>query len=196
MLIIDEFYKASKDFDRERAPSLLRAIIKLGEKAKQKYFLAPHISDLKENPFTKGMEFMHLDFNTVFLEKNDVYKDIGGQEDKKSKALIDILNANQTKSLIYAGTYSHIDKVSNLIIDKLGNINNPLLEQFSNWLSINYERNWKLTNLVKRGFGIHNGRLHRSLSQLQIKLFEDKNGLNNLISTSSIIEGVLSLIHI
>ncbi len=32
--------------------------------------------------------------------------------------------------------------------------------------------------------------MHRSLSQIQVKLFEEKDGLNNIISTSSIIEGV------
>ncbi|EGR4140675.1 hypothetical protein DDO66_17885, partial [Vibrio cholerae] len=61
---------------------------------------------------------------------------------------------------------------------------------FHHWLSRNYDVNWKLTNLVKRGSGIHNGRLHRSLSQIQVRLFEEEDGLKNLISTSSIIEGV------
>jgi len=191
ILIIDEFYKASSDFDKERSPSLLRTIIKLGDKAKQKYFLAPNISSLKKNPFTRNMEFIHLDFNTVFLEKYELYKTIRGNENAKAKALLKILTANKSKSLIYAGTYSNIDKISSLIIDRIKPCtNNSLLYQFSNWLAENYEGNWNLTNLVKRGYGIHNGRLHRSLSQIQIKLFEDNNGLRNIISTSSIIEGV------
>ena len=62
--------------------------------------------------------------------------------------------------------------------------------EFANWLTINYGANWKLTNLVKRGVGIHNGQLHRSISQIQVKLFEEQEGLSNIISTSSIIEGV------
>ena len=51
---------------------------------------------------------------------------------------------------------------------------NKLLTQFSNWLSKNYDSNWSLTKLIKRNVGIHNGRLHRSLSQIQVKLFEGK----------------------
>ncbi|MFL0138240.1 DEAD/DEAH box helicase, partial [Tenacibaculum maritimum] len=66
ILIVDEFYKASSNFDKDRSPNLIKAILKLGKKAKQKYFLAPNISNLSENPFTKGMEFFSLDFNTVF----------------------------------------------------------------------------------------------------------------------------------
>jgi reverse gyrase len=69
ILVIDEFYKASIAFDKDRAPILLKTILELGSIAKQKYFLAPNISTLKDSPFTQGMEFISLDFNTVFTEK-------------------------------------------------------------------------------------------------------------------------------
>lgn len=190
IMIIDEFYKASKNFDKERSPSLIKAIIKLGDKSKQRYFLAPNISSLEENPFTKEMEFIKLDFNTVFLEVNELYQDIGKDEQKKTELLIDILKSKETKSLIYAGTYSNIDTLSNIVNTNFEEKNIELLTNFANWLTKNYSYNWSLTNTVKRGTGVHNGRLHRSLSQIQVKLFEEKNGLNNIISTSSIIEGV------
>lgn len=191
ILVVDEFYKASSNFDKERSPTLLKAIIKLGEKAKQKYFLAPNITDIKENVFTKDMVFEELlDFNTVYLEKHELYKSIKGDESLKSKALLEILSISQSKSLIYAGTYSHIEKVSNLLIENLPISTKPLLINFSKWLTINYDDNWQLTNLSKRGTGIHNGQLHRSLSQIQIKLFEEIDGFDNIVSTSSIIEGV------
>ena len=38
ILIIDEFYKADIEYDKERAPILLKAILGLQKKAKQKYF--------------------------------------------------------------------------------------------------------------------------------------------------------------
>lgn len=190
IMIIDEFYKASKNFDKERSPSLIKAIIKLGSKSDQRYFLAPNISSLGENPFTKEMEFIKLDFNTVFLDVKELYQEIGKDEEKKTEKLIEILKAQDTKSLIYAGTYSNIDILSNIINIRFEEKNGDLLNNFSKWLSKNYSYNWSLTNSVKRGTGIHNGRLHRSLSQIQVKLFEEKDGLNNIISTSSIIEGV------
>lgn len=190
IMIIDEFYKASKCFDEERAPSLIKAIIKLGSKSSQRYFLAPNISSLKENPFTRDMEFIKFDFNTVFLEVNELYQDIEKDEKKKENALINILHSKNTKSLIYAGTYSNIDTLSNIINTHFEEKNNELLTNFASWLAENYSSDWSLTNSVKRGTGIHNGRLHRSLSQIQVKLFEEENGLNNIISTSSLIEGV------
>lgn len=191
LLVVDEFYKASKAFDKERSPALLKAMLKLGEKATQKYYLAPNIADLNDNLFTKGMTFLRMDFNTVFLEKHEEYKDINKDAQKKNDALLRILGKYETKSLIYAGSYSGVDSVTTLLIDNTNNEGSPLLSGFATWLATNYHPNWKLTNLVKRGVGIHTGQLHRSLSQIQIRLFEEeKAGLQALVSTSSIIEGV------
>lgn len=190
MLIVDEFYKASSNFDKDRSPILIKAILKLGKIARQRYYLAPNISSLEDNPFTQGMEFFPLDFNTVYLEQFNLYNEINDNEALKSNKLIEILLEKETKTLIYAGTFSNIDRLSNLLLVSLPIKEKPLLTNFSNWLIENYAFNWNLTNLVKRGVGIHNGRLHRSLSQIQVKLFEESDGLSSIISTSSIIEGV------
>lgn len=195
ILIIDEFYKASSLYDKSRSPSLLKAIIKLGIKSKQKYFLAPNITSIDDNIFTQDMFFEDkLGFNTVYLHKFEKYKEIEGdkieKEIQKGEILLKILEETKTKSLIYAASYPQIVKVSNLLNEKLFISEKPLLIEFANWLTLNYGANWKLTNLVKRGVGIHNGQLHRSISQIQVKLFEESEGLNHIISTSSIIEGV------
>lgn len=190
ILIIDEFYKASSLYDKERSPALLRAILALGEKASQRYYLAPNITQLEDNIFTKEMEFENLlGFNTVFLNVTESYKEIEGEKGKSTE-LIKILAESSGKSLIYAGTYPDIDKVTNLLIDQLPQTDFRLPNLFADWLSVNYEENWKLTNLSRRGIGVHTGALHRSISQLQIRLFEEPEGFNSIISTSSIIEGV------
>ncbi|HAV2283775.1 TPA: DEAD/DEAH box helicase, partial [Enterobacter cloacae] len=92
LFIIDEFYKASEKHDRDRAPALIKAIMKFTKIAKQRYYLAPNISEITNNPFTKGMEFVKIDFNTVFLEKHDLSKEIKEDDTKKSKALLEILS--------------------------------------------------------------------------------------------------------
>lgn len=136
------------------------------------------------------MEFYPLDFNTVYLEQQKLYEKINGDEKIKSDYLLDIINQKNKKTLIYAGTYVNIERLSNLLLRNFQIKDSELLYNFSKWLSSNYDYNWNLTNLVKRGIGIHNGRLHRSLSQIQVKLFEETEGIDNLLSTSSIIEGV------
>jgi len=190
LLIIDEFYKASKEFDKERCPALIRAILKFSEITAQRYFLAPNIDELKDDTITKGMTFLKLNFNTVFLNKLDLTVAIGKDQAKKTVMLRSILDKYPGKTLIYAGTYSNISLLSNLFIDDYPEQDRPLLAQFHKWLSSNYSHNWSLTHLSKKGIGVHNGRLHRSLSQIQIRLFEEEEGIDRLISTSSIIEGV------
>lgn len=190
ILIIDEFYKASEKFDKERSSSLIRAMIKLGDIAEQKYFLAPNITSLNENPFTRDVEFIKLDFNTVFLEKHELFHEIGKDDNKKTEALLQIVGSNQKKTLIYAGTHSNVTAVSELITSELPVVVTELRKDFARWLIKNYTRNWNLIGLIGRGFGIHDGKLHRSLTQIQVKLFGEEDGLRGIISTSSIIEGV------
>ena len=190
ILIIDEFYKSSINVEPERASSLIKCIINLGGKAKQRYYLAPNIDELQDNPFTQGMSFEKIDFKTVFLEVTNLYsKVLEGKE--KSDVLLEQYNNTTGKSLIYAGTFPEIDNLRTLFSrNDIQYKDRELLNQFSKWLDDNYGKLWYLSDLVKKGIGIHHGKLHRSLSQIQIRLFEEMNGLDTIISTSSIIEGV------
>jgi hypothetical protein len=190
ILIVDEFYKASSDYEDDRSGSLIKAILKLGQIANQKYYLAPNISAITDNVFTKDMTFEKLDFNTVCLEIFETYKEIGKDEEKKGEELLKIIIKTKTKSIIYAASYPQIKKVTNILLEGLPISKRQLLNDFSDWLTTNYDSNWELTNLIKRGVGIHNGQLHRSLAQIQIKVFEEQKGLDNIVTTSSIIEGV------
>jgi hypothetical protein len=103
---------------------------------------------------------------------------------------LNILGKKSSKTLIYAGTFTNIDFIANVLNETKPNVSNDLLKSFSDWLSFNYHPDYILSKLSKKAVGIHNGQLHRSLSQIQVKLFEEYQGLENLISTSSIIEGV------
>jgi replicative superfamily II helicase len=190
LLIIDEFYKISKSNDKERASKLQEALLKLDGKAKQKYFLAPNIKSIKENPFTNGMiQLDKLDFNTVVLKSHKLYKEILDNEELKHKHLLRICSTE--KNLIYAALFKEINIIRNLFLEKYPNKENQKIIEFSEWLRKNYHPEWNLSNLIQKGIGIHNGRLHRSITQLQVILFDDEDsGLDTIISTSSLIEGV------
>lgn len=190
LLIIDEFYKISKINDKDRAVKLQEALIKLDSKSKQKYFLAPNIKSIKENPFTHGMiKVEKLDFNTVVLEHHKLYKEIKDNEDLKKEYLLNI--CKKEKNLIYAALFREINTLQELFIDNYENKKNKLIIDFSNWLKSNYDPEWNFAQLILKGVGIHNGRLHRSITQYQVILFDDeRSGLDNIISTSSLIEGV------
>jgi hypothetical protein len=191
LLVVDEFYKASQKHDPERAPSLIRAILKLSKKAVQRYYLAPNIKKLGDNAFTRDMEFIELlDFNTVYLDVQEPYKDFGDDAAKKGTKLIELISGGNQKSLIYAGTYFEIQKIADLVIRGLSPVDRIYTSAFAKWLRENYQSDWLLPDLVERAVGVHNGRMHRCLSQLQIKLFEYEDGFDSIVSTSSIIEGV------
>lgn len=198
LLIVDEFYKAGKIQGKtissdERTPQLIEAISQLGKKAHQKYFLAPNISELKNNPLTKGVRFEMIDFNTVYTRLIREYQNFSASEDfeeQKYKSLERILLSTEYKSIVYVNSYTSIRSVTEQMEKFLSDNNKALLDEFSLWLKENYGATYRLSDLVKKGIGVHCGQLHRSLAQIQIKLFEQEDGLKNLVSTSSLIEGV------
>lgn len=165
-------------------------MLRLTPKAKQRYYLAPHIENLGDNVFTQGMEFIPLDFKTVLLNVDRVFERIGVNESLKINALLSILNSTSENTLIYAGTHSAVRDVGRAILNGYHFKSPPLLQMFAAWLEKHYGRDWDLPDLVRVGTGVHTGRLHRFLGQIQIQLFEEISGLRNIISTSSIVEGV------
>lgn len=201
LFVVDEFYKIDSKFDKERSPSLLKAINYFKNISKQMYFIAPNISapsnDLKK--YIKNIEFLKLDFSTVALKITDYSSEIPKITNKNKKGLIikqnrllHILQQNIDKTLIYSATYNDINILSDFLSKNI-NYNpqdNQLILNFSQWLVHNYGIHWSLPKLISKGIGIHTGRLHRSIAQLVIKLFEEENAINIILSTSSIIEGV------
>jgi hypothetical protein len=69
-------------------------------------------------------------------------------------------------------------------------VGRPHTTHFARWLRANYQAKWSVADLVERGVGVHNGQMHRCLSQIHIRLFQHEKGFDSIISTSSIIEGV------
>ena len=190
LFVVDEFYKASAGFDRARSPALVRAILRFSRVARQRYFLAPNISELRENPLTKGMRFLKIDFNTVVLRIHDLSAEVAGNHEKKAQVLKGIVVDSARKCLVYAGSHSQVSVISRILEESLKGVGSPLLTDFSDWLGQHYSRDWMLSRLVAKGVGLHNGQLHRALSQIQVRLFEEIGGIKTMVSTSSIIEGV------
>lgn len=193
MLIVDEFYKASSTIHDERYASLVKIIIELKKVAAQCYFIAPDFElEPDDYPLTKGMTLLSVDRFTVYTEIHEDYKEITQNKNKaeqKEARLVELLCLGR-KNLVYAGDPSNIKEVSDIVKRKLAPVNNSKLNLFSSYLIEQYGINYRLIDLIKRGVGIHDGKIHRPLAQLQIKLFSEDSGLSSVISSSSIIEGV------
>ena len=192
ILIIDEFYKAGLK-DDDRASRLLSIMVELNKISKQRYYLGPNIDSLAPNPFTQGLKFIKEDeFKTVVTMQKPLFKMRSDNEELsafKEKKLLQIISEGG-KTLVYTSSHTNVNKVCAILNSKLPNVTSSLCLDFSEWLNKNYGSTCYLIPLIRRGVGVHNGNLHRSLAQIQIKLFEEKNGIATIVSTSSIIEGV------
>ena len=197
LLIIDEFYKIA---DNSGRASILQKIIShFMDISEQKYFLCPYIDDINENPFVKKDSFLKLDFNTVTVKEHKQYGEIKKYKNHLKNIGLTrlIFNNENNKNIIYTNTINSIENISSFINkinitthDNLNNNENNLLNGLLDWLKNNYTDRWYLYNLIKKGIGIHNGQIHRCLTQIQLKLYNDTKIINTIIATSSLIEGV------
>ena len=192
LFIVDEFYKIA---DNSGRASILQKIIShFMYISEQKYFLCPYIDDINENPFVKKDSFLKLDFNTVIVKEYKKFQYYG----YKNIKLINLLKLiKNNKNIIYTNSINSVNKLSSFLINKdittndnLGNNENNLLNSLLDWLKNNYTDKWYLHDLIKKGIGIHNGQIHRCLTQIQLKLYNDTKIINTIIATSSLIEGV------
>lgn len=186
--IVDEFYKVSSKYDKDRASILQHTILKYSKISHQKYYLCPNINKLnQDNNLCKDMKFISITSNTVFI---DIYKSYEEEKFSKNAKLIEILNQNN-KTLIYTKSQNEIKNVCDIIIQSSFNIDKmpKFLEYFSQWILKHYGH-FYLRDSLKKAVGIHHGKLHRCLSQIQVKLFEESDGFQTIISTSSLIEGI------
>ena len=195
LFIVDEFYKIAEDSGRG---SILQKIIShFMSISEQKYFLCPYVDDINENPFVKKDSFLKLDFNTVIVKEHKKYKKLQyyGYKNIKLINLLKLIKNN--KNIIYTNSINSVNKLSSFLINKnittndnLENNENNLLNSLLDWLKNNYTDKWYLYDLIKKGIGIHNGQIHRCLTQIQLKLYNDTKIINTIIATSSLIEGV------
>lgn len=133
LLVVDEFYKASKYEKDNRSVSLQRAMLEFQQIAKQRYYLAPNINYLTNSIFTKGIEFIPVDCNTVALDIDHTYKKINKNFDKTT-ALFDILDRVDGKTLIYVKSHSALDEVLSLVLENNDKKNHNFLNEFSKWI--------------------------------------------------------------
>lgn len=188
-LVVDEFYKISKDHDRERFEKLQNIVLKLSKISKQKYFLAPNITTdkLNDNEILKDVNIIDkMDFHTVFIETKD-FSWLKWNE--KNNKLIEIMNTEKWQTILYAGTFSWVEELKNIIINN--NLTNTEVNnsEFIKWLKENYYENRSLIDLINHGVWLHTWKIPRSIAQIQINLFEEWK-INDIICTSSIIEWV------
>ena len=216
LFIVDEFYKIG-DEDKMRSSILQQVVIYFKSISKQSYFICPNVQKI-ECSFIKDMKFINLNnFKTVinneeyidkidkeFIDKDKVlllfYKsnpyNIEYPEsyiDKFYRLLNKYIKIKDEQNLIYVYKLADIKLILTVLLllykDYLKININSETSKIIEWISKNYTENWFLIEGLKYGIGIHNGKIHRFLAQIQIELFNQKK-IKTIVATSSIIEGV------
>lgn len=192
LLVVDEFYKVSSYYDKERSLALMKVITNLKSKARQCYFLAPNIDMVKDNPFTRGMEVVQFDLKTVVLRYHDDYLKIPKVKDGKLHRLREILSlVKGQKTLIYVKSPNELSKVVEAIIGCCDEVaEDSQLRKFAAWFEENYTDKNDLSVSARHGILHHHGGIHRAVAQIVVRLYEQCPEASVLLATSSLIEGV------
>lgn len=184
---IDEFYKLSISDDGSRSTQLNEALLHLLRISPQFFMLGPSIHNIPEVATERlNCRFIFEKFQTVVTELIPLSK-----EPTKHESLAKLLDELEGQTLVYCQSPLSTRK---LLADYLEirdipeTINSELLEA-ADWTSRNYHGEWLVSVALRRGIGIHHGRLPRALARFMVRAFERKL-IDVLLCTSTLIEGV------
>ncbi len=92
-------------------------------------------------------------------------------------------------TLIYCRSPKRVNDVARALLESEVTDGAELLQDAAEWIGDNFHPHWILPNALRRGIGIHHGKLPRSISQYVVRAFNDEK-LSVLACTSTLIEGV------
>jgi DEAD/DEAH box helicase len=185
--VIDEFYKLSwgRDKQADRAALLNEVFYRLLKTKKQFYLLGPNVADLSQGT-KRNLDAITLryDYNTVVSEIHDMRGD-----EPEEKRLVDLCRELKEPAIIYCKSPGRASDVASILI--ANNIGEESKETASaaDWIGSTFHPDWLFGKALRRGIGIHHGRIPRSLAQYVVQAF-DNRVLPFLICTSTLIEGV------
>lgn len=187
LLIIDEFYKLDMppNQDSDRASALNHAFYKLRKISQQTYLLGPNIDGIEHQVEEKlGFTFRKTDFNTVVSEVRLIKP-----RPSKKAAFLKLVKGLREPTLIYCKSPKQANDVVRMLAESDATVDAPSLYAAADWVAKTYHPDWSLVGAMRRGVGLHHGRIPRALAQFMVANF-DESSLQFLVCTSSLIEGV------
>lgn len=192
LLVIDEFYKmdkqllSSEEQKRSDRSDLLSVVYReFSNSSKQVYLLGPHIESANGYDTTRHKPiWIHANGNTTYLE---IIQKKATRTKPKSAICREILAEEEHDVMVYC---SSPDVIRDLYTSELSSFEDKgKNSDLVSWISRNLTDEWYLIEALKRGIGIHHGRLPRFISQEMIRRFSDGR-VDILLCTSTVIEGV------
>lgn len=181
--VIDEFYKLTPTTDDDERSAILNQVFYiLSKKCKHFYLLGPGIRGLSEN-FKQSLrfEFFHEPYHTVVSELHRVS---AGR--KPLETLKELATSLSDPTLVFCSSPDRAKSISEVLPE-----GSPPSEvsDAATWIAQHYHPEWHLVEALKRGIGIHHGRVPRALAQYIVRAFNEER-IRFLVCTSTLIEGV------
>jgi hypothetical protein len=189
LLAIDEYYKLDSDREKQgdgRADLLNVALRKYLNVAKQIFFLGPTVANVEmRDDLRVKFEKVTSEFSPVAVD----VRDFTGL-DAPYRTIASLLREyRRDKSLVFSKSPPSAMRLARYLT-----ITSPLnapreVFDWADWLAEHYHPDWSLVSALRKGYGIHHGSVPRSVAQALVRIFNE-GGLNALICTSTLIEGV------
>lgn len=184
LLVFDEIYKLQrgKDYDKEdkRIISLNRGYFELVNRSRQVLLLGPFIKDI-------NFERTKLNDNITkyITDYSPVYVNINYREDK-DEFILDKIEEEDSK-LVYFNTPISIYKFAVIVLKQLDLENEE--NSLTQWCDKYISDKWLASEMMKKGIGIHHGKLPNFMRRYIENLYNDK-ALKTVFCTSTLLEGI------
>ncbi|MDY6391984.1 MAG: DEAD/DEAH box helicase [Bacilli bacterium] len=193
-LVIDEIYKLERSMGDDRTLLLNMAYYHLSQLAKKYCLLAPYISGVSNiETLNKQPKMVVSDYAPVInqIERISIIR----EKDREPEVLRTIKERTRDKkTLIYFPTTV---KVNKFIQNCLSNEPNAAfgagsdISEFISWAKNEIHEDWSVVRALEKGYLTHYGPMPSGARDYLLYLFNsDESGLNKLLCTSTLLEGV------
>jgi len=184
-VVIDEFYKLTPGRDDgERCARLNEVFYRVVKAKKQFYLLGPNVQGLSEISQKKlNCKEFYEDYRTVVSEIHDVKP---GPD-----PLVTLRKLCQTlkePTIIFCSSPASATEVVQGLIPSVS-VDGHVASEAAGWVAENYHPDWHFVKALRKGIGVHHGRIPRALAHYVVSAF-NSDAIRFLVCTSTLIEGV------
>jgi hypothetical protein len=184
-IVIDEFYKLSpgREVD-ERCARLNEVFYRVLKAKKQFYLLGPNVQGVSEAA-RHGLkcEEIYEDYRTVVSEIHDI-----APGEDSLYTLTELCKTLKDPTIIFCSSPASAATVAQALIASLAPPKHAASDA-ADWVAANFHPDWHFVRALRRGIGIHHGRIPRALANYVVNAF-NSDAITFLICTSTLIEGV------
>jgi hypothetical protein len=184
-VVIDEFYKlAPERKDDERCARLNEVFYHVVKSNKQFYLLGPNVQGVSEasSHRLKYRQFFE-DYRTVVSEIHHV-----NPGSDPHLTLRELCRTLKDPTLIFCSSPGSATDVVQALLPSIAS-SKHVASEAADWVAENYHPEWHFVKALRKGIGVHHGRIPRALAHYVVSAF-NSDLIQFLVCTSTLIEGV------